>query len=692
MAFERLKRRDKNYDNRINFLIAIVFLFGILIIFKLYNLQITSHELYIMRADDQHQIYNKLEPQRGEIFIASYSGGQETLYPFATNKDFAIIYAIPREIEAEEDKAKKIFEIFDRDRVVVEVAEYFEEKDKEELEFSLSLIASLPNEERIPKEAEIKHDFELLREDATWLELRALKKEEEIEKRQEKIIKEYSKKIKKRNDPYEEIQKKVDEKKLKEFYALLLSNENNKVATSSLTMKEGAIFQKTNEEEPVLVKIKGIAHLMKKYRYYPEGNIGSHILGFVSTAEEEAKGIYGLEGFFNKELSGQPGFIKSGRGAIKQVIIVNDREYVKPQNGNSLILTIDRSIQFVACGKLKEAAEKYDIDGGSVVIMDPKTGAIIAMCSWPDFDPNNYSDVEEMSVYNNPVVFDQYEPGSVFKTIAMAPGLDKGEISPNTIYNDKGSIMIEGWPRPIRNSDFESRGGHGMVDMNYALVQSLNTGAIFAMKKVGAPVFASYVKDFGFGERTGIELESENTGDISSLKRKKIRPVEAATASFGQGITVTPLQMLNSYAAIVNNGILMKPFLVKEIMYEDGTREVTKPIQIRRVVSEEATSYLIGMMANVVEEGHASLAGVKGYFVGGKTGTAQVASKEKSGYSEYITIHNFVGFAPVDDPRFVMLVKLDNPKGVAFSASSAAPLFGQIAEFILKYYEIPKER
>jgi cell division protein FtsI/penicillin-binding protein 2 len=690
MVFLNKTKRTNPYNNRINLLIAIVFLFGVVIVFKLYSLQISKYELYLAKADSQHQIYNKLEPERGKIFIIDYERGEEVLYPFATNKDFALIYAVPAEMENAQDKAEKLFLMFNYEKVVLEVDEYFEEKDKEELEFELSLVADWPDEERIPKEAEIKYRFNLLRSDSTWLEVRLKKKEEEIEKRGEKIVRSYLKILNKGNDPYEPLQKKVDKEKLKQFYALLLSG-NEEVDPDELVIKNGGIY-KSEGDELEEVRIRGISHIIKKYRYYPESSIGAHVLGFVNVVNNRPQGNYGLEGFFDRELFGQFGSVKSGRGANQEVIILNDREYIKPKDGNNLILSINRSIQFIACQKLAEAGEKHDADGGSIIVVEPKTGAIIAMCSWPEFDPNNYNEVEDISIYNNPVVFQQYEPGSVFKTITMAVAMDQNKISPNTLFNDNGNVMIEGWPKPIRNSDFETHGAHGMVDMNYVLVHSLNTGAIFAMQQAGPKTFSKYVRDFGFGERTGIELESENNGNIDSLLRKTIRPVEAATASFGQGITVTPLQMLMSYAAIANNGILMKPFIVREVVYEDGGREITKPIQIRRVISERTANFLIGMMANVVEGGHATQAGVEGYFVGGKTGTAQVVSKEEGGYSKSKTIHNFVGFAPVNDPRFVMLVKLDDPKDVSFSASSAAPLFGQISEFILKYYQVPKER
>ncbi|MDD5291368.1 MAG: penicillin-binding protein 2, partial [Patescibacteria group bacterium] len=331
-------------------------------------------------------------------------------------------------------------------------------------------------------------------------------------------------------------------------------------------------------------------------------------------------------------------------------------------------------------------------DGGSIIVMDPKTGAVIAMCSYPDFDPNNYDQVKDINIFNNPAIFAQYEPGSVFKPITMAAALDQGKVTPETTYKDEGQVMITGWPKPIKNSDFDSFGGHGEVNMTSVLENSLNTGAIFAMQQTGADVFANYVKNFGFGENTGIELSGEASGDIRNLTVAKIKPIDAAVASFGQGISVTPIQLVGAYAAIANGGILMKPYIVKEIDHPDGTKDITEPKEIRRVISEKAATLLGGMLVNVVEEGHGKKAGVKGYYVAGKTGTAQVPKKDGLGYQSGVNIGSFAGFAPADDPQFAMLVRIDHPRDVSWAESSAAPLFGEIAEFLLQYYQVPKTR
>jgi len=211
------------------------------------------------------------------------------------------------------------------------------------------------------------------------------------------------------------------------------------------------------------------------------------------------------------------------------------------------------------------------------------------------------------------------------------------------------------------------------------------------MRSIGPDLFADYVKNFGFGEKTGIELEGESKGDIKNLIKKPVGELYAATASFGQGMAVTPIQMVSAFLALANNGVMMKPYIVKEIVRPDGTKIETQPKTVGRIVSEKAAAIVGGMMVNVVENGHGKLAGVKGYYVAGKTGTAQVPAKN-GGYQAGAHIGSFAGFAPADNPKFVMLVRIDQPRDVAWAESSAAPLFGELAEYMLNYWQVPKER
>jgi len=642
-------RKDKNQDNcnRLRIVMAVVFLLAGAILLRLFNLQIADYELYTALASDQHQVQSDLKPQRGRIFIQDSKElmGSE-VYPLATNKDFGRLYAVPEDIKQPKQTAQKVYEILDKDKVVKEVKELLEKQG-----FATSTRKATLREYRARQEAKDK--------EVGSLSFREVKKELEIKARKEAIIRKYVEKFSKPGDPYEPLRRKVPEKTLKKLDGM---------------------------------DLEGVEYVMEKHRYYPEGEIGSHILGFVGYENNTRQGQYGLEGYFDEELSGEYGTIRAEKAATGNVIIVNDREYLAPQKGDDLVLTINRSIQFTACRKLKKAVKRHDAKGGDVVIMHPETGALLAMCSYPNYNPNKYNQVDSVNAYNNPAIFDAYEPGSIFKVFTMAAGLEEGEVTPKSTYRDKGKIKVEGWPKPIKNSDFDSHGPHGRVTMVDVLAKSLNTGSIHVMQQAGPEVFADYVKKFGFGQQTGIELETEGGSDIRNLERDPIRPVEAATASFGQGITATPLQITRAYAAIANGGVLMKPYLVGKIVGADGQARETQPQQIRRVISERTSMLLSGMMANVVDEGHAKQAGVKGYFVAGKTGTAQVASREKRGYSEDAAIHSFAGFAPVEEPEFVMLVRLNNPKGVEYSSGSAAPLFGDLAEFILNYYQVPKER
>jgi cell division protein FtsI/penicillin-binding protein 2 len=641
----KVSRKKINEDGRLKLILAIIFLLAAGIIFKLYSLQVFKYDFYTAIASDQHDVFSKLEPERGKIIISDKQNdiGQAT-HPIALNKEFALVYAIPKIITDPEDTAQKLYEILDADRVkkMVENEIASEEiKSKKTLATNATEIIKL-------SESEIKENEDF----------KNIKKELEMELKKKNIILEYKAKFLKPNDPYEPISYKVSEEKL------------NKIKD---------------------LNIKGIDYIMQMDRFYPEPGLGGQLIGFVGYQGDNKVGQYGLEGYFNEELTGKPGSIKAERSANGELIIINDREYKKAENGNDLLLTIDRSIQFISCSKIKEAVMRHGADSGSVIVLEPKTGAILAMCSYPDYNPNEYTDVSDINIYNNPAIFSQYEPGSIFKAMTMAASLDQGKVTPETTYNDKGSVMIDGWPKPIKNSDFETRGGRGIVNMITVLEQSLNTGVIFAMQKAGPDIFVDYLKKFGFGEKTGIEMETESTGSLKNLAVKKIKPIEAATASFGQGLTVTPLQMVNAYAAIANGGILMKPYLVKEITKSNGDKIFTQPREIRRVISERTAALLGGMLVKVVENGHGKKAGVAGYYIAGKTGTAQVP-KKGGGYEESAHIGSFAGFGPVDDPAFVMLVKIDNPRDVEWAESSAAPLFGEIAQFILNYYQIPKER
>jgi len=647
--------KNKVNNNRLRIVVAVIFLLFGALIYKLYGLQIKQFDLYTAIAASQHRVNSELKPERGKIYLSEFVGGEEKLYPLATNKEFAEVYVVPKDIAYPVVMAEKLFEFFDKPRLLLEMA-------KNQASGTELIIATSTKED---------------------------------------IINNYLKKLDKPGDPYEPLVSKMANEELINLYAFLASDDYSSTSSpalfspTDLKLKLGKIVYKEKPEgKDELVEktlnIKGLGFTSQSYRFYPENEVASHIIGYTANIDGELHGRYGLEEFFNTELFGEYGSLKAERGNKANLVIVNDREYIKAENGKDFVLTIDRNIQFFACERLKATVERLSAEGGTVIAIQPKTGEIIAMCSVPDFDPNNYNKVKDIAYYNNPATFYQYEPGSVFKTVTMAIAIDQGKVLPTTTYQDEGQIMIKGWHKPIRNSDFSTHGPHGLVDMNAVLDRSLNTGAIFAMNKVGPVVFADYVKRFGFGERTGVELGSESPGNINNLLKNKVKDIDAATASFGQGIAVTPLQMVMSYQVIANKGLMMKPHIVKKIIYPNGREEEVSAKTINRIVSEKTAATVSAMLVNVVEKGHSQKAAIPGYYIGGKTGTAQIATI--GGYSKDKYVHTFIGIAPIEEPAFVMLTKIDKPHGVQYAEGSAVPLWREIAEFILNYYATPKTR
>lgn len=434
----------------------------------------------------------------------------------------------------------------------------------------------------------------------------------------------------------------------------------------------------------VALNLPGIDYILEDDRAYPEKGFGGQVLGFLGKREDGSRvGMYGVEGYFNDFLSGVKGSLYSQADASGRWIGVGARSFTPAVDGGDVLLTIDRTVQYMTCKMLRDGVTRFDADGGALVIVDPSTGRVLAMCGAPDFDPNDYGNVDDAVVYNNDAIFTPYEPGSIFKPLTIAGAIDSGAITPNSTFDDTGSVVVDDYT--IRNSDLKA---HGVVTMTQVLDESLNTGMVYIMRKMGRDVLTDYVERFGFGTLSGVDLSTEAPGTIDALY--ETAEVYAATASFGQGITVTPLQVVMAYAAIANGGALMQPYVVEEMRYPDGTVEKTQPKKVRTVLSEKTATTVGAMMVSVVENGHGKRAGVKGYYIAGKTGTAQVAGN--GGYLEGVTNGSFAGFGPVGDPRFAMIVKLENPKTVEWAESSAAPIFGQIADFLVDYYGIAPER
>lgn len=470
---------------------------------------------------------------------------------------------------------------------------------------------------------------------------------------------------------------------------LQLPEEGLVFRLSSPTSSYAVLAENIPSETATAIRTAGLSGIGTQKiakRWYPEQGMGGQILGFVAEDDHRQRvGRYGIEGYFQTTLAGEPGSILGEKDAAGRRLTIGDAHMQEAVDGSDVVLTIDRTIQHEACAKIAEAVQSFQASGGSVVIMDPQTGAIRAMCSAPDFDPAHFGNIRSVEVLNNPSTFYQYEPGSIFKPFTIAAGLDAKKITTYTTYEDKGYETMDGFT--VRNSDKEA---HGIQTMTQVLEKSLNTGTIFVQRLLGADLFREYVQRFGFGEKTGIRLHSEAAGDVSSLERKG--KIFGATASYGQGISVTPLQIVQGYAALGNGGKLVRPYIVDEIIHSNGAREKTSPTILRDVISPQTSRLISAMLVSVVEHGHGHRAGVPGYYVAGKTGTAQIPDPNGKGYLQDVTIGSFAGYAPADKPVFVMIVKIDKPRTVQFAESSAAPVFGDLAKFLLTYYQVSPER
>ena len=427
--------------------------------------------------------------------------------------------------------------------------------------------------------------------------------------------------------------------------------------------------------------LKGI-HLDKEsYRYYPAGDLASQVIGFVGMNGAHAAGQYGIEASWEGVLRGEAGSVDTERDAAGRWIPIAPKATTPAKNGDSLVLTINRVIQYETTRILKDSLQKYGSESGSVVVMEPSTGKILAMVSIPEFDPNNYAQ-EDSTHFLNPILSSVYEPGSIMKPVTMAMGVDAGKVNPQTEYVDTGHVFEAGYD--IKNAETKVYGRSNMIRV---LDQSLNTGAIFVEKSVGNTLFSNYLNRFGFGTKTGIDLPAEVVGNLHNLDNQNAN-ISFFTASFGQGVSVTPIQMIDSYATLANGGQLMKPQIVDTIIHPDGTREAVPPTVVRRVVGMDTAKTMGLMLRDVVVNGHGKKADVPGYLVGGKTGTAQVPKMGGGGYQDNVNIGSFVGYAPVNDPKFVVLAKMDNPKNVEWAESSAAPVFGDVMKFLLEYAKV----
>lgn len=452
-------------------------------------------------------------------------------------------------------------------------------------------------------------------------------------------------------------------------------------------------------------KLAGIGLLPEQWRYYPESTLAAHLIGFLG---HDKVGQYGVEKAFEEKkdgirLAGVNGKLLIDRDPQGNQIVVGDKITTPAQNGNDITLTIDRVVQKFVETELERQVKAVQAESGQVVVLNPKTGALISVANYPTFDPNTYWESYEKwqqgihageykndigpAVFSNRAFVDMYEPGSVFKVITMAAGIDSGEITPFTINcENEDTIYID--KLPVRNSTLKA---NGCITMTRVLEVSSNLGALSVSQKLGRTLFYQYITSFGFGSTNPVEVDNGSPGWVAPPQRWA--DIDLAAAAFGQGIGATPLQVAAAIGAVANDGILMKTHLISTYFDRQNNRTmVTAPEEVRRVIKKETADQVKGMMASTATKSYKATVKVPGFIMAAKTGTAQIALKNGLGYEkgEGSTIGSIVGF-PVDHPEFVVLVKIDRPRSTPWGEGSAGPLFTKICDYLVKYYTIPQD-
>lgn len=630
---------------------------AVIVITRLFDLQVVTASKYKLWSKEQYSLYEMLVPGRGRIFVKDR--GDDTEYPVATSAPLALVYADPRKVADPVQLGKDLASILKLDGL--------EEYER------FVMVQTLRTAGRITEAQELENLIRLARRD------------KEVEGVSESVAG-----VEGVEGATEIVAGVNDEVAAVTPEPLTLEGNPTAALIARLSKSDDPyepVARNVTDEELELIKAlksEALDFMTEDARVYPEPGFGGQVIGFLGRDDKNhPKGMYGLEGYFNDLLAGKPGQRYSQTDVSGRIIGVGDRKFRPAIDGGDLLLTIDRTLQVKVCEILSKGVEQFQAKSGTVIVLEPKTGRVLAMCGAPDFFSGDYGHVEDANVYNNTAIFQAYEPGSVFKPITMSAAIDAGAVTPDDRFTDVGYVEFEDFT--IHNANDHVFGNVSMIEV---LEESINTGMVWVMRRMGHDNFKKYVRDFGFGEVTGIQLKSEVPGTIASLDEKS--EVYSATAAFGQGMTVTPLQIVSAYGAMANGGILMKPYVVDEVRYPDGTTERTLPQAVRQVISSTTATTIGAMLISVVEYGHGKKAAVPGYYIGGKTGTAQIARHGVYSTTEFNG--SFAGYGPVQDPVFAMIVKIESPKDVIFAESTAAPIFGEIAKFILDYYGVAPDR
>lgn len=729
-------------------------MFFALVILKVFWLQVIRYGYYRDIAQREHQGYAELPARRGEILITEFHSGEE--FKLATNTTLDLVYADPSLVKDPFYVAEKLAPI---------LFNLEEEKEIQDARIGKAR-REAASEAETPEAA-----------DAARKSIKPKTDDELFNQYKHQIATQLGEKVRTQILLIQEIDPELKEKILSlglfgieiteggDLYAyppqiqdkartakrlgpligfdedilerLLYGKNRYTVLKKKLPLEASEQIKELQKDDPE--NFLGIRLQEEYYRYYPEGQLSAQILGYVNSANI---GQYGIEGGFQKDLEGVKGFFTSQRDGTGNQITVGESVIKPAEDGLNVYLTIDRAIQLEVEKALEEGVKSSESDSGQVIVMNPKTGGILAMAQYPTFNPNAYGEAFEKKeiqltqeevenlhiagsgenirrylylrrdpderieifedpdlpgiyytyankvgpeVYKNKLVQEIYEPGSVFKPIAMAAAIDAGELTPSSRHQCDGPIEVDEFTIRTFNETY-----HGSETMTQVLRNSCNIGMSFVARKLERKLFYEYITKFGFGDRTDIELENEEDGRVEYFSQWA--ESELVTHGFGQGISATPLQVVTGLSALANDGVLMKPHLVeKTVNPMTGEIKETEPKKIEQVISPDTAKTITSMMVFVVEDGIPT-AQVHGHFVAGKSGTSQTYKRGRALKGIGTTIASFAGYGPIDDPQFVILVKMDHPKTSPWGAVVAGPVFKEVATFIYTYYNIPPDK
>lgn len=754
--------------NRLAVMMIATFLMTGVIGARLFYLQVIKGDYYSKKADAEHFGESTLSARRGEIYIKDYASND--MVRVATNTTLDLLFADPTQITDKKMVADRISPmIFNLDQAKQDdTARIKNETIHAKTADDLSKIKPLNDQELyqkfyadlLDKISQEKRLQITLRDDLpkeTLDQIKALNLTG-IDVVEGALIA-YPAQITDRDQvsmaltPYMEMPPTE--------LANILKGQNRYVILQRKIKPEIAAQVKKLIDEDKTKNFTGLGLKEEYFRYYPEGTLASNLLGFVVDSGTSQLGQYGIESEFNSQLQGKKGVFKTQKDGFNRQITVGDSEIVPAVDGDNVVLTIDRSIQMAAEKYLAQSVHDFNADNGQVIVMDPKTGKIMAMANYPTFNPNSfggvyktedvslspdniknlvpidnvpnaywfyldqitkdrieifkvqkddgtviyqkYSNIVGPEAYQNKTVSQAYEPGSIYKIITMSAAIDDGDVTPTTAINDPGILYLDknknggkfkgpdglGYDAIIHNVSAKCTNSHST--MTWIIQNSCNTGITWVAQKIGRNLFYNYMLKFGFNERTDIELANESPGRIADFNGWT--DSELANHAFGQGILATPLQMISAYAAVANKGIYMQPHIVESVQQQDGKIVTYDPKPIQRVISEQAAETMKAMLINNVENGDSyGKIRMPDHYIGAKTGTAQTYLNGEALKGAGTTITTVIGFAPKDNPRFVILTKMDRPRASEWADATSAVLFQKMSAYLFDYFSLPPDK